>query len=173
MSDERKLYVGNLSYKTEEKDLEVHFEKYGTILKCAVIRDRETEASRGFGFVTFENLEDGKAAIDGLDGTSLDGRTIRVSVATNRGEGGGGGHGGGGYHGGGGGGNGYQSGGYRRDGSRSGGYQSGGPRSGGYQSGGYQSGGYQSGGYQSGGYQSGGYQSGGSGGGSGGYAGQD
>ena len=78
--------------------------------EAKVITDRETGRSRGFGFVTLANSEDAQNAIDQLNGTQLDGRTLNVNEARERG--GGGGRGGGGYGGGRGGGGGYGGGGY-------------------------------------------------------------
>ncbi|KPP65718.1 hypothetical protein Z043_115854 [Scleropages formosus] len=95
MSDEGKLFVGGLSFDTTEQSLEEAFSKYGNISKIDVIRDRETQRSRGFGFVTFENPEDAKDAMEGMNGKSVDGRMIRVDEA-----GKGGGRSGGGYRGG-------------------------------------------------------------------------
>ena len=133
MSDEGKLFVGGLSFDTTEQSLEEAFSKYGAISNVHVARHRETQDPRGFGFVTFENPEDAKDASAGMNGQSLDGRTIRVDKATRSG-GGGGSRGGGGY-GGGGGGRGYGGGrggdrsysrggggGYGRDRDQSGGY---------------------------------------------------
>ncbi|KAI2650397.1 Cold-inducible RNA-binding protein B [Labeo rohita] len=68
MSDEGKLFIGGLSYDTTEQSLEEAFSKYGTIAKVDVIRDRETDRSRGFGFVTFENPEDAKDAMAAMNG---------------------------------------------------------------------------------------------------------
>ncbi|XP_051551310.1 cold-inducible RNA-binding protein B-like isoform X1 [Myxocyprinus asiaticus] len=81
MSDEGKLFIGGLSYDTNEQSLEEAFSKYGTIAKVDVIRDRETDRSRGFGFVTFENPEDAKDAMAAMNGKSVDGRMIRVDEA--------------------------------------------------------------------------------------------
>ncbi|XP_051980442.1 cold-inducible RNA-binding protein B-like isoform X2 [Xyrauchen texanus] len=81
MSDEGKLFIGGLSYDTTEQSLEEAFSKYGTIAKVDVIRDRETDRSRGFGFVTFENPEDAKDAMSAMNGKSVDGRMIRVDEA--------------------------------------------------------------------------------------------
>ncbi|TRY81755.1 hypothetical protein DNTS_031667 [Danionella cerebrum] len=81
MSDEGKLFIGGLSYDTTEQSLEDAFSKYGTIAKVDVIRDRETDRSRGFGFVTFENPEDAKDAMAAMNGKSVDGRMIRVDEA--------------------------------------------------------------------------------------------
>ncbi|KAF4076415.1 hypothetical protein AMELA_G00214910 [Ameiurus melas] len=118
--------------------------KYGPISNVHVARNRETNRSRGFGFVTFENPEDAKDAMEGMNGKSVDGRAIRVDEA---GKGGGGRSGGGGYRGGSGGGRG---GGYFRGGrGRGGGSYGSGDRSYGDGDRGYR-GGYKSGG--SGGY---------------------
>ncbi|TSK53682.1 Cold-inducible RNA-binding protein [Bagarius yarrelli] len=81
MSDEGKLFIGGLSYETTEHSLEDAFSKYGTIAKVDVIRDRETDRSRGFGFVTFENPDDAKDAMAAMNGKTVDGRTIRVDEA--------------------------------------------------------------------------------------------
>uniref|UniRef100_A0A8C2X106 RRM domain-containing protein n=1 Tax=Cyclopterus lumpus TaxID=8103 RepID=A0A8C2X106_CYCLU len=72
MSDEGKLFIGGLSFNTTDDSLAEAFGKYGAIAKCEVIRDRETDRSRGFGFVTYENPEDAKDAKDGMDGKDLD-----------------------------------------------------------------------------------------------------
>ncbi|KAJ8374565.1 hypothetical protein SKAU_G00051450 [Synaphobranchus kaupii] len=81
MSDEGKLFVGGLNFDTNEDSLEQAFSKYGSITKVDVIRDRETNKSRGFGFVTFENPEDAKDAMTAMNGKSIDGRMIRVDEA--------------------------------------------------------------------------------------------
>ena len=106
-----KVFVGGLAWATDDNSLRAAFEAFGTVTEAKVITDRETGRSRGFAFVTFENAEQAAAAREGLDGTELDGRTIRVDEAKERsgGRGGGGGYrggGGGGYRGGGGGGRG-------------------------------------------------------------------
>ncbi|XP_069073218.1 cold-inducible RNA-binding protein-like [Pleurodeles waltl] len=80
-SDEGKIFVGGLSFDTNEQDLEQQFGKYGAIVEVVVIKDRETQRSRGFGFVTYENQEDAKDALKGMDGKTLDGRQIRVDQA--------------------------------------------------------------------------------------------
>lgn len=92
---EKKLFVGGLSWGTKEDDLQVAFAKFGEITHVKVITDRETGRSRGFGFVSFANNDDAMTAITQMDGTELDGRTIKVSEAEdkrdNRARGGGGG----------------------------------------------------------------------------------
>ncbi|KAM4707831.1 cold-inducible RNA-binding protein B-like isoform 2-T2 [Discoglossus pictus] len=80
-SDEGKLFVGGLSFDTDEQNLEQVFCKYGQISEVVVVKDRETKRSRGFGFVTFENPEDAKDAMTAMNGKSVDGRQIRVDQA--------------------------------------------------------------------------------------------
>lgn len=98
-----KLYIGNIAYTTTEQTLRDAFSQYGTVEDVAVIMDRETGRPRGFAFVTMKSDAEGKDAIEQLNGSQLDGRTIAVNEA--RPKTGGGGGGGGGYRGGGGGGN--------------------------------------------------------------------
>lgn len=99
-----KLYVGNLSYDTSEADLRAAFEAGGrSVSEVAVVMDRDTGRPRGFGFVTMGSAADAQAALS-LDGSMLQGRTIKVNEAQDRGGGGGGGGGGRGGFGGGGGG---------------------------------------------------------------------
>lgn len=81
MSDEGKLFIGGLSFETNEEGLAAAFGKYGTIEKVDVIRDKETGRSRGFGFVKYDNAEDAKDAMTAMNGKSLDGRSIRVDEA--------------------------------------------------------------------------------------------
>lgn len=80
-SDEGKLFVGGLSFDTNERSLEQVFSKYGQIAEVVVVKDRETQRSRGFGFVTFENIDDAKDAMMAMNGKSVDGRQIRVDQA--------------------------------------------------------------------------------------------
>ncbi|XP_028834234.1 cold inducible RNA binding protein a isoform X3 [Denticeps clupeoides] len=87
MSDEGKLFVGGLSFDTTEQSLEDAFSKYGVISNVHVARNRENHKSRGFGFVTFENPDDAKDALEGMNGKSVDGRTIRVDEAGKPGNG--------------------------------------------------------------------------------------
>lgn len=104
----KKLFVGGLSWDTNDESLRAAFEKFGAIGEAIVIADRETGRSRGFGFVTFEAADSAQAAIAEMNGATLDGRTINVNEAQERAPraGGGGGFGGGGRGGGGGGGGG-------------------------------------------------------------------
>ncbi|GAB4255824.1 MAG: hypothetical protein Kow00129_16560 [Thermoleophilia bacterium] len=97
-----KLYVGNLSYSTDEAGLEAAFSPYGEVTSVNVITDRDTGRPRGFAFVEMADAEQAQAAREALNGAELDGRTLKVDEAKEqrpRG-GGGGGRGGGGYGGG-------------------------------------------------------------------------
>ena len=87
----KKLYVGNLSFGTTEADLRELFEQYGSTESVAIIMDRETGRSRGFGFVEFADGNGATAAMEALDGKDLDGRSLRVNEAMDRQRGGGGG----------------------------------------------------------------------------------
>jgi len=89
------IYAGNLSYSTTESSLREAFEAYGDVKSAAVITDRDTGRSKGFGFVEMDDEAQAKAAIEGLNGTDLDGRNINVNEARPRPERRGGGGGGG------------------------------------------------------------------------------
>ncbi|XP_078155080.1 glycine-rich RNA-binding protein 4, mitochondrial-like isoform X3 [Carex rostrata] len=103
-----KVFIGGLSYGTDEQGLKDAFSHYGDVVEARVILDRETGRSRGFGFVTYTSAEEAQAAITAMDGKDLHGRMVRVNTANDRaggfrgGSGGGGGYGGsrGGYGGG-------------------------------------------------------------------------
>jgi RNA recognition motif-containing protein len=119
----KKLYVGNLTYNVNESDLEALFSQFGTVQSAQIIVDRDTNRSKGFGFVEMGSDAEAQAAIQGLDGRDHDGRNLTVNEAKPReprsggggGYGGGGGRSGGGGYGGGGrsGGGGYGGGGGR------------------------------------------------------------
>jgi cold-inducible RNA-binding protein len=133
------LFVAKLNFSTQEADLREAFEQFGEVSSCSVITDKFSGRSKGFAFVEMPNDDEAQAAINALDETELDGRTIVVKKAEPRenrpprdNRGGGGGYGGGGNRGGGGG---YGGGGNRGGG---GGYGGGGNRGGG---GGYGGGG--------------------------------
>ncbi|MES2243204.1 MAG: RNA-binding protein [Pseudomonadota bacterium] len=157
-----KLYVGNLPYSVRDEDLQQSFGQFGAVTSAKVMMERDTGRSKGFGFVEMGSDAEAQAAIAGMNGQPLGGRSVVVNEARpmearppRTGGGFGGGSGGGGGYGGGGGGGGYGGGG-------------GGGRSGG---GGYGGGG-NDGGFRSpygGGGRSGGGGGGGSGGGRGGY----
>jgi hypothetical protein len=131
-----KLYVGNLPYSVRDGDLEQSFGQFGTVTSAKVMMERDTGRSKGFGFVEMSSDAEAQAAINGMNGQPLGGRSLVVNEARpmeprpprsgGGGYGGGGGGGGGGYGGGGreGGGGGYGGGG--RDGG--GGYGGGGGR---------------------------------------------
>ncbi len=106
------LYVGNLSYDVVQTDLETLFGQVGSVKSAVVIRDKYSGESRGFGFVEMDSSDEGKKAIEELNGAELKGRTIVVNEARAREENRGGGRGG--QRSGGGGGGGYRGSGGRR-----------------------------------------------------------
>ena len=142
-----KLYVGNLPYTVRDEDLQQSFGEFGAVTSAKVMMERDTGRSKGFGFVEMGSDAEAEAAINGMNGQSLGGRSITVNEARpmearpprTGGFGGGGGYGGGGDRSGGGGygggGGGYGGGGGGRSGG--GGYSGGGDRSGGGGRGGY------------------------------------
>ena len=154
-----KLYVGNLPYSVRDEDLQQSFSQFGTVTSAKVMMERDTGRSKGFGFVEMGSDAEAQAAINGMNGQSLGGRSVVVNEARPmearppRSFGGGGG-GGGGYGGGGGG------------GGRSGGGGYGGGGGGGRSGGGGYGGGGSDGGFRS---PYGGGGRGGGGGGRGGY----
>ncbi len=81
----KKLFVGGLNWKTADDGLHSAFERFGEITEAKVITDRETSRSRGFGFVTFVDNEAADHAINEMNGTQLEGRTIQVNEAQQRG----------------------------------------------------------------------------------------
>jgi RNA recognition motif-containing protein len=130
------IFVAKLNYDTIEDDLRAAFEQFGEVSSCSIAHDKMTGRSKGFGFVEMDNDEEAENAINALNETDLDGRTIVVKKAEPReardSRGGGGGGGRGGYGGGGGnrgGGGGYGGGGGNRGGG--GGYGGGGGNRGG------------------------------------------
>ena len=135
-----KLYVGNLPYSVQDSDLQQSFGQFGSVSSAKVMMDRETGRSKGFGFVEMGSDAEAQAAISGMNGQPLGGRSIVVNEARpmearpprSGGFGGGGGGDGGGYGGGAGGGGG---GGGGRDGGFRSPYGSG-PRGGGREGGG-------------------------------------
>lgn len=92
----KKIYVGNLPWSSTEADLRDLFATYGEVASAAVITDRETGRSRGFGFVELEDAGAADKAIAELDGRDFGGRSLRVNEAQEKRRGGGGGGGGGG-----------------------------------------------------------------------------
>jgi RNA recognition motif. (a.k.a. RRM, RBD, or RNP domain) len=83
-----RLFVGGLSFTTSTDGLREAFARFGPVQSAAVMTDRETGRSRGFGFVEMASEEEAERAISGLNGAQLDGRMIRVDKATPRGAGG-------------------------------------------------------------------------------------
>ena len=79
-----KVFVGRLSWNVDNNQLAEFFESVGEVKEAKVIYDRETEKSRGFGFVTFAERSSVQKAIQELDGKYLDGRAIRVNEAEDR-----------------------------------------------------------------------------------------
>ena len=133
------IFVGNLPFRAEREDVLQLFSPFGEVLNCSLPLERDTGRKRGFAFVEMADEAIESTAIDGLQGTELMGRPLRINKAEPRGSGGPRRGGRGGY------GGGNNSGGY------GGGGYGGGNNSGGYGSGGY-GGGNNSGGYGSGGY---------------------
>jgi len=122
-----KLYVGNLPYSVRDGDLEQSFGQFGTVTSAKVMMERDTGRSKGFGFVEMASDAEAQAAISGMNGQALGGRSLVVNEARPmeprppRSGGGGGGYGGGGGggYGGGGGGGGRREGGGGESGFRS------------------------------------------------------
>lgn len=78
------IFIAGLSYNVNDADLSTLFEEYGTITSAKVIMDRQTNRSKGYGFVEMENNEQANKAIEELNGAEYDGRTISVSEAKPR-----------------------------------------------------------------------------------------
>lgn len=83
----KKIYVGNLSFRTAEDGLYSVFSQFGTVVSAQVIRDKFTAQSRGFGFVEMDQVEAADEAIATLNGHMIDGRRVRVNAAEERGQG--------------------------------------------------------------------------------------
>ena len=80
----KKIYVGNLNYATTEETLNNTFSTYGEVVSAVVIKDRDTQQSKGFGFVELADESAADKAIAELNGKELDGRRVRVNVAEER-----------------------------------------------------------------------------------------
>lgn len=78
------IYVGNLSYRTTEAELKEAFAQFGEIKRVKIVKDRETDRSKGFGFVEMDDANEGQKAIDALNEKELGGRTLRVNEARPR-----------------------------------------------------------------------------------------
>jgi RNA recognition motif-containing protein len=124
-----RLFVGNLSYQTLERDIQDHFSAAGVVTNVNLMLDRVTGKSRGFAFVEFSTGDEANKAVEMFHGKELGGRPLTVNIARPREERpGGGGGGGGGFRGGGGGG----GGGFRGGGGGGGGFRGGGGGGGGW-----------------------------------------
>ncbi len=78
------IYVGNLAFSTSSSDLEKMFAEFGEVSRAQVITDRDTGRSRGFGFVEMASASEGAAAIEAMNGRSVDGRDLNVNEARER-----------------------------------------------------------------------------------------
>jgi cold-inducible RNA-binding protein len=87
MSQQSKIYIGNLSWDTKESDLEALFTQYGNLAEVNLIQDNQTGRSKGFAFITFENQKDAEASLAAHD-SELQGRKIRVNIAEDKKRGG-------------------------------------------------------------------------------------
>lgn len=76
-----KLYVGNLAYSTGGEDLKLHFSAYGHVVSAEVCMERDTDRSKGFGFVVMDTAQEAACAIEGLNSKAIDGRALTVSIA--------------------------------------------------------------------------------------------
>src|SRR6185369_3198643 len=76
-----KLFVGGLPFSTTDDEMKEVFAAHGTVVSAVVVKDRDTGRSKGFGFVEFENDDEGKAAEKALNGTDMGGRSITVNEA--------------------------------------------------------------------------------------------
>ena len=78
------IYVGNLSWNTQDHDLSDLFSRHGQVVSARIMKDRETGRSRGFGFVEMSNDNEARAAITALNGYDLEGRPLKVNEARPR-----------------------------------------------------------------------------------------
>ncbi|MDL2312262.1 RNA-binding protein [Bacteroidales bacterium OttesenSCG-928-B11] len=83
------IFIGSLPFRTKESDLRSFFENYGEVSRASIITDRETGRSRGFGFVEMPDDDAANKAIEGLNGSEIEGRTIVVKEAMEKRERGG------------------------------------------------------------------------------------
>lgn len=88
-----KIYVGNLSFNSSERELQDLFAEHGEVVSASIITDRETGQSRGFGFVEMPDDQSARTAMEAVNGASLDGRNLTVNEARPRTNDGGGGRG--------------------------------------------------------------------------------
>ncbi len=78
------IYVGNLAFSTDSAALRKIFAEHGEVTSAQVVEDRETQRSRGFGFVEMASADDAQKAISAVDGSSVDGRQLKVNLAKER-----------------------------------------------------------------------------------------
>lgn len=83
-TEESRLFIGGLAWGATDEDLQKAFEPYGKIVSCAVITNRETGRSKGFGFVEFETVEEAEKAKEAMDGQEIAGRAIKIDFARPR-----------------------------------------------------------------------------------------
>jgi RNA recognition motif-containing protein len=79
-----RIYIGNLNYRLRTEELKAAFDPYGEVVGAKIVRDKETNRSKGFGFIEMANDSDGTKAIEALNGTDLSGRNMIVSEAKPR-----------------------------------------------------------------------------------------
>lgn len=79
-----KLFIGSLSWNTDDAALQTAFAEFGNVVSATVVKDRESGRSKGFGFVEFDSEDEGKAAVKAMNGKELDGREIVVNEARPR-----------------------------------------------------------------------------------------
>jgi len=77
----QKLFVGGLAFNTTEENLHAFFTRVGDVMSAAIVTDRDTGHSRGFGFVEMTNIETAERAVADLNGRELDGRSLKVELA--------------------------------------------------------------------------------------------
>jgi len=78
------IYVGNLAFSTDSAALRTIFAEHGEVTSAQVVEDRDTQRSRGFGFVEMASADDAQKAISAVDGSSVDGRQLKVNLAKER-----------------------------------------------------------------------------------------
>lgn len=79
-----KIYIGNLSYKSSEQEIESLLSSFGNVVSVRIVKDRDTGRSKGFGFAEFDSADAMNKAIEELDGSDFQGRNLRVNVAQDR-----------------------------------------------------------------------------------------
>lgn len=77
----KRIYIGNLNFKTSEENVSEKFSQFGTVLSVQIIKDKASGISKGFGFVEMPDDDEAQKAISSLNGKDFDGRKVRVSVA--------------------------------------------------------------------------------------------